>query len=532
MSEQFERYVAAVPANTAEGWSLTRLMPASRLHGANGIRAGADGRIYVAQVAGSQISAVNIDTGGVESISPIDGGIISPDDLVFDAEGNLYATEITEGRVSVRRPNGETRVLNGDMPCANPITMYQGRLFAGECRPDGRLMELDLNSGQSRVILKNIPMPNAMEVGPDGMLYFPVMGANEIWRINPAGGEPEVVARDLGVPDAVKFDAQGFIVSTQVASGQVLRINPQTGEKTVLATIAPGLDNLTFVGDRLFVSSISGQINEICADGSVKSLIPDGLQWPMGLAIADGELFIADGGYTYTMRHGEKKQVAGMLFSQGFPGFTRGVCAAGAGEWIVSTANGDVARFWPAKMESQVFARGYDRLMDVALTAGGAVIVAELGTGRLLLIDGENVSVLAKDLAKPVGVAIAADGSCVVSESGAGRISRVAGDKVDTLLDGLVQPEGIHISGDLLYIIDVGSKELIEFNLQSGKRNTLVSKLPVGAPPGVVAKPLGGVGVLSGPMRAFTGLTGDADGTLYIAASSEGSVLALSRTGL
>ena len=27
-----------------------------------------------------------------------------------------------------------------------------------------------------------------MEVGPDGLLYFPVMGANEIWRIDPDGG--------------------------------------------------------------------------------------------------------------------------------------------------------------------------------------------------------------------------------------------------------------------------------------------------------------------------------------------------------
>ena len=86
-----------------------------------------------------------------------------------------------------------------------------------------------------------------MEVGPDGLLYFPVMGANEIWRIDPEGGAPERVAGDLGVPDAVKFDASGYIVSTQVHSGQVLRIDPRNGERSVLATLNPGLDNLTFV---------------------------------------------------------------------------------------------------------------------------------------------------------------------------------------------------------------------------------------------------------------------------------------------
>jgi sugar lactone lactonase YvrE len=92
-------------------------------------------------------------------------------------------------------------------------------------------VELDLNGGAPRVLLENIPMPNAMEIGPDGMLYFPVIGANEIWRIDPEGGEPQRVAVDLAVPSAVKFDSDGYIVSTQVQSGQVLRIDPRTGDR-------------------------------------------------------------------------------------------------------------------------------------------------------------------------------------------------------------------------------------------------------------------------------------------------------------
>src|SRR6202007_817919 len=137
------------------------------------------------------------------------------------------------------------------------------RLISGECRPGGRIMELDRNGGAPRVILEDVLMPNAFEVGPDGKLYYPVMGLNQIHRISLDGGEPEVVATDLGVPDSVKFDSKGFIVSTQVASGQVLRIDPRTGDKTVLADIGPGLDNCTFVGDRLFASGIDGHIHEI-----------------------------------------------------------------------------------------------------------------------------------------------------------------------------------------------------------------------------------------------------------------------------
>jgi sugar lactone lactonase YvrE len=121
--------------------------------------------------------------------------------------------------------------------------------------------------GPPRVLLENVPSPNAMEVGPDGLLYFPVMGANEIWRIDPDGGEPQCVAGDLGVPDSVKFDSHGYIVSTQVASGQVLRIDPRSGERRLLAQLSPGLDNCTFVGDRVLVSNFTGEITEISPDG-------------------------------------------------------------------------------------------------------------------------------------------------------------------------------------------------------------------------------------------------------------------------
>jgi sugar lactone lactonase YvrE len=528
MSLQTGRYAVSRSPSLAAGWTLERLTPTSRLFGANGLRTGPDGRIYVAQVSGSQISAIDVASGQIETISPKGGDIVAPDDLVFDPQGNLYATEITEGRVSVRAPDGRTRVLCGDMPCANPITFHQGRLFAGECRPGGRILELDLGGGAPRVLLDNVPMPNAMEVGPDGMLYFPVMGTNEIWRVGLDGGAPETVAGDLGVPDAVKFDSRGYIVSTQVASGQVLRIDPRTGARTVLAEIAPGLDNLTFVGDRLFVSSISGQINEILGDGRIRSLVPDGLNWPLGLAMdADGVLLVADGGFTYTLRPGGTLQRAGVFFSPGYPGYVRGVTVSGLGEYIVTTANGEVARWRPALHESEVLAEGFDRLYGVAVAAGGAVIFAEAGTGRVLSVRSGNVEVLTAGLREPMGVAIAADGACLVSEEGAGRVLKLSGGSAETVLDGLQKPQGILVRGELLYVVDAGARELVEYDLARKAHRTIATGLPVGAPPGVTPKFLRAILPLSGPMGPFAGIAAGVDGTLYISADADGSILAL-----
>jgi sugar lactone lactonase YvrE len=531
MSLQSGRYTAARPLTLASGWSLQRLTPPSRLFGANGLRTGPDGRIYVAQVSGSQITAIDVDTGAIEAISPMGGDIVAPDDLVFDPEGNLYATEITEGRVSVRAPNGATRVVLGDMPCANPITFHQGRLYAGECRPGGRIMELDLNGGAPRILLENVPMPNAFEVGPDGKLYIPVMGTNEIWRIGLDGGAPETVARDLGVPDSVKFDAQGFIVSTQVHSGQVLRIDPRNGARTVLADLTPGLDNVTFVGKRMFVSNISGYVTEILEGGKTKDLVPDGFNWPLGLAVDDdGLLYVADGPFSYTIRPGQERQRAGFLFDPGYPGYSRGVVAAGRGEFIVTTANGAVARYWPAKQASEVLASGFDQLYGVAIAPAGAVIFADQGTGRVMSVHSGNVEQLATGLRKPSGVAVGADGTCFVSESAGSRVVKLSAGRTETVLDGLQKPQGILVRGGLLYVVDAGAKELIEYNLASKTRRTIADGLPVGAPPGVTPKFLGPIGNLAGPMGPFAGIAATADGTLYISGDAEGSVLAIRLT--
>ena len=526
MPQLAARYIAP-PATLAEGWSLERLTPPSRLHGANGIKPGKDGRLYVAQVCGSQVSAVDIDSGDIETISPMGGGITGPDDLAFDEEGNIYCTEITTNRLSVLHPDGTSRILSGNVPVANPVTVYQNRVIAGELRMDGQICEFDRSTGEARVILGNVPMPNAFEVGPDGKLYFPAQGANEIWRVSLDGGAPEVIARDLGIPDSVKFDAQGLIVSTQVGSGQVLRIDPRTGAREVLADIGPGLDNCAFVGSRLFASHITGGIFEVLGGGKHRALIEQGFQWPMGIAVnAAGTVTVADGMFAYTVAAGAERQMIGSLFGGNYPGFLRGIGSCGADRLVTTTANGTVARWTPGS-EPELLASGFDRLMGVAEGPGGAVVFADYDSGRVMQAAGGEVSELASGLDKPMGVAVGGDGAVYVAESGAGRVVKVSGGRVSTVLDGLREPQGIAVRGGKLFVLDVAAKQVIECDLSGGAQRIIAAGLAVGAPPGVMPKPLGGVGDMCGPMTAFAGIAAGADGSLYLSADAEGSVLAL-----
>lgn len=533
---QPSRYEVDHAVEVAQGWRLERVTAPSRLFGANGLRTGPDGRVYVAQVTGSQVSALDPRTGQLTTVSAKGGEIIAPDDVAFDARGNLYATEVMDGRVSVLDTAGRTRVLRDDVPSANGITFHRDRLFVGECREGGRLLEFDLGGGPPRVLLENVPSPNAMEVGPDGLLYFPVMGANEIWRVDPDGGEPQCVAGDLGVPDSVKFDPHGWIVSTQVASGQVLGIDPRSGERRLLAQLNPGLDNCTFVGETVLVSNFTGEITEIAPDGATRTVLPGGLNWPLDLAVGDdGRLYIADGTYFYAASPDGSLQTVGMLFSPGYPGFLRGIANSGPGEFVVTTSGGQVARYRPAASESEVLADGFDQLYGVAV-GPREIVFAELGTGRVLSLGSGGVSrdidVLASGLRDPVGVAIDADRACLVAESGAGRVVRVNGSKADTVVADLQRPQGISVRDGVLYIVDAGAKQLIAFDLNNPGKNaahTIASGLPVGPPPGVVPKPLKGMPPFSGPQGPFAGVVAAADGTVYVSADGDGSVLALRR---
>ena len=337
---------------------------------------------------------------------------------------------------------------------------------------------------------------------------------------------PKWWRRTSAFPNSVKFHPDGYIVSTQVGSGQVLKIDPRTGAKEVLADIGPGLDNVTFVGKRTFVSHICGSIHEIVAPGQAKPLVDKGFEWPMGLAVDPaGTVCIADGMFAYMIPQGGEMQLAGMLFLGNFPGFTRGMAAAGTNEWIVSTANGTVARWTPGQ-EPQTLAHGLEIPIGVAVS-GSTVVVADAGAGKVLSLENGGSTELASGLNKPTGVAISGGGSVYVTLPDDGKIVRLTGGRAETVLDGLGWPEGIAIRGDKLYAVDLGKKELLELDLNTGALATLASGLPVGTPAGVPPLRLAGVGDMCGPMWTFTGLAAAADGTLYISGDAEGSVLSL-----
>lgn len=532
MAQNANRY-SGQGTRVAAGWKCDQLTPPSALFGANGMRIGPDGRLYVAQAFGSQISSVDLSSGAISVVSPQGGPIVAPDDLAFDSHGTLYATEVMSARVCARSPDGDLRIIADNVTGANGITIHRDRIFMDECRPGGRLWELFPDGRAPRQLADNLPLPNALQLGPDGNIYFPVLGDNAIWRIPVNGGRPEPFIKDLGLPTAVKINGKGEILTTQGRTGEILKIDIQSAAKRVFAKVRPGLDNLVLADDdRVFVSHFTdGGVAELMADGSERRLIRPGFCGPAGLAVSsDDALYAADGiSMAQVGRDGSQRRV-GMLFDGHFPGFVRGLAAGADGNLIVTTSAGDVTTYHPVSHEMTQHAKSLSEVYGVALTPGGAILVAEGGSGRVLAISGNDVKSAATGLARPTGICAAQDGSCYVAEAGKGRVVHVNGG-VTEAVSGLREPQGVLLSGDDLYIVDAGAHELVRFSISTRKRETVASDLPVGAPRGVVPHVLAGIpGLLPGPLLPFAGIARSRDGTIYVAADGEGSILAFSRS--
>jgi len=532
MTNFHSRYAHQAAVALAKGWNCRPLTSPSTLYGANGMRVGPDGRLYVAQAFGSQVSAIDIRDGAVSDVSPIGGAIVGPDDLAFDSHGVMYVTEVMSERVCARAPNGEVRIIADHVPGANGITAWQDRLFMDECRPGGRLFELFPDGRAPRQLADNLPLPNALSVGPDGNIYFPAIGANEIWRLPLGGGQPERFAADLAIPTAVKFNSKGALLSTQGRSGEILSIDLQSGARSVVAKVRPGLDNLALTpDDRLFVSHFTdGGVAEILANGTERRLVPPGFLGPMGLAVgSNGTVYAADGISMAGVAGDGACARVGMLFDGQFPGFVRGLAAGADGTLIVTTSAGGVTSYHPVSHAMTEHATGLNELYGV-VAGPSAIVVAEGGEGRVLAIQGGETKVVARGLARPTGVALGADGSCYVCEADKGRVVHVNGG-ISAVVEGLREPHGILLVGDNLYVVDAGAHELVGFSLKTRRRETIAANLPVGAPPGVTPKILAGIpGLLPGPLRAFAGIAAAADGTIYVAADGDGSVLALTQS--
>lgn len=516
---------------TSQRWETTRLSPPNQLWGANGVAFGPDGRLYVAQFLGGQISAVDTESGEVETVVPLDGPIQAPDDLAFGADGSMFITDLTPGRVWRRRPNGEFSLLANTLTAPNGITCVGDRLFVNEMCTNGRLLELFPDGADPAVLATDLAFGNAMQLGPDGLLYYPHMLTNEVWRVSPDGGKPELFVEGLPEPVAVRFDRTGLlVVLSRGAEGAIATVDLSTGARSTTATGIAGQDNAAFDQEnRMLVSSFaSGGVTAIDIGATARPIVARGFSGPFGItADTDGRMHVADHFRLAATTETLGAESGGVLISQ-IRGYVHGL-VADQGLLHLTSQLGDVRTYDPASHTTRTRAQSLAEPSGIVHGTDGALIVAEAGAGRVLRIDQDDtLTVLVDGLDHPVDVALDAEQRCYVSDDGLGQVVRISGGRTEVVMDGLGVPQGITVHDDELFIIEIRHRRLRGISLTTGESRIDAENLPVGLPLGTTrVKPEGAPGTPC-PPRQFAGLTTTPEGSLLLSANGEGTVLRLS----
>jgi sugar lactone lactonase YvrE len=213
---------------------------------------------------------------------------------------------------------------------------------------------------------------------------------------------------------------------------------------------------------------------------------------------------------------GERSAVGSPLDTTA-PRFVRAIAAGKPGEFLMSTARGDVLRYDFATQTTDMLVAKQGQLKGLCAAEDGGVLVVRENTNSVLAITASGeISTLVEGLSAPTDV-LQWQGKCYVSDTGTGRLLEVSPQgEVSTVLDGLFDPRGLAAIDNTLYVLDRSAHSIWAIDLTGNVKPTqIATHLPIGA---------------ICPLDFAGGLCVDGQGGLLVAADGEGSILRLSRT--
>lgn len=506
----------------AAGWTMECIVPPSPFHTANGAAFGPDGRLFVASVVGEAIVALDLATRTVEEVEPGPAG--EADDLVFTPEGDMIWTALLEGKVRMRRRDGPLVDLAEGLPGVNSIALTRdgARLFVGQVFMAEGLWEIDLaGSAPPRLVADHTGGLNAFQFGTDGMIYAPSWDRGQVVRVDPETGATEVLVDGLQHPGAVRFDAQEHLYVLDDATGELFAIDHENGRwsRRLIVRLASATDNFVFGADgRAYVTNMAD--NSIYAvdvtSGTAGPIIAGGLGLPRGIALsADGaQLHIADG-CAYRVLDTARRTIRDVARAVASPlKFPAAIDTFKDRVLLVGELFGVVQLFDMAGNHLDDLT-GFERPSAAIMIEDGTILVAEAEAGRLVHVRDGVRRVLTDGLDQSVALARLTPDAIAIAEAGGGiyQVDMADGSRHELCrVSGAVRSIAVAADGRLV-VLETVRRRVVTVDLRDGIQSTIADGLPIGH--------------LLEPHPRSGGIAVASDGTIYVAADRNNSILRL-----
>lgn len=225
--------------------------------GTNGMAFDDEGRLWIADLHGGEILAVDPADGTVLVRFGEDRGVSSPDDLAFDGQGRLWWTDNEQGdvgRIDDPLAIDETSEVVASLgPGANPIAVSDDQtVFVARTLAADELYAIDGGSGEATLVRDAPGQLNGFGFGDDGLLYAPrfVDGTGRVSAVDPVTGEATDLVGGLPLPVGVSVAPDGTLRALTVGPPTVHSVDPDDATIEVVAEL-PGevADNLAFDSD-------------------------------------------------------------------------------------------------------------------------------------------------------------------------------------------------------------------------------------------------------------------------------------------
>ncbi|MEZ5007154.1 MAG: SMP-30/gluconolactonase/LRE family protein [Chitinophagales bacterium] len=234
-----------------------------------------DDLIWVTDLIGQSITAVDPQTGIMVKQYDFRSFNIGPDDLVFLEDGSTIWTAPIAGKVGKITTEGKIVVLAEEESSINPITQntVTNEIFIGQQDFGGDLKKINPNSGLLTTVATELPSLNGFAFAEDNLLYAPLFnmdrlldGYGGIIKINTLTGLFE--DWEVSFPEdpnktkfknttAIKSDLNGSIYVLESTTPAVYKVNLDSGEAYRFGTLPSiAADNIALdENDNVYVTT-------------------------------------------------------------------------------------------------------------------------------------------------------------------------------------------------------------------------------------------------------------------------------------